>query len=112
MEKDASQYVFLADGERRELFQKLQELILKLYPKAEMKVHYTMLRFAVESGFVYLNYWKEGVTLDIGEGQHLQKFKAKYPRYKIGKCSVSLKARGELPWQDIENLIRYGMEKR
>jgi uncharacterized protein YdhG (YjbR/CyaY superfamily) len=106
MKSEVRDYIIQVSDERRELFLKLQSLIYNLYPKAEAKISYKIVKYVLPSGWVFLGYWKQGVSLYTGYITELPVFAAKHPQIKTGKGSIKLKMTDDIPWEDIIVIIK------
>jgi uncharacterized protein YdhG (YjbR/CyaY superfamily) len=111
MNTEIQQYIDSVIDERRILFLKLHHIILKLYPGIEPKISYRMPWYKSKTGWIFLGYWKLGVSLYVGYLEELDNFKAKHPKIKTGKGSINLKLTEEIPWQDIEEVIQKALER-
>jgi uncharacterized protein YdhG (YjbR/CyaY superfamily) len=112
MNKEVQRYVEAVEDERRPLFDKLQALILGLYPDAEVVISYSIPTYKAKSGWVALGYWKSGVSIYTNGPHHIAEFKAQYPRIKTGKGSINFKITDEVPVPALEKVISHAMEGR
>src|SRR5512135_2202326 len=94
--KDARRYQDSVHDERRPLFDKLQKLILGMYPVAELKVSYGILLHRVGKGWVGLGFWKEGVSMYTSVPPVIVEFKASQPAIKTGKGSINFRLEDKL----------------
>ena len=97
--------------ERRQLFEKLQALIVDLYPHAEVVISYQIPTYKAKSGWAALGYWRDGVSLYTNGPQHIEEFKAKYPAIKTGKGSINLRVTDPVPVAALKGVIRHAIER-
>lgn len=105
MSIEVQTYIDAVEDERRSLLLNFQAIILRLCPEAAIKISYQIPSYKVPTGWVFLGYWKQGVSIYTGYSQGLADFRAKHPRIKTGKGSVNFRLKDEIPWQDVETLI-------
>jgi uncharacterized protein YdhG (YjbR/CyaY superfamily) len=121
MNKDVRRYVEaapkdrtgrkLTDGrEARRLFDKLQAMILDLYPQAEVVISYQIPTYKAKSGWVALGYWSGGVSLYTNGPHHIEDFKAQYPAIKTGKGSINFRVSDPVPVTALKRVIRHAIE--
>lgn len=113
MNADVQAYIDGVEDERRELFLKVQEHILSMYPDIDVKISYSILKYSYsEDEWVFLSYNKQGVTLHLGYKANLPKFKASYPKFKTGRACVHFKPKDIIPWQEVEALLKQAVGER
>ena len=100
----------VADG-RRGLFERLQAMVLGLYPEAAATISYQIPKYKAGSGWVSLGYWKEGVSVYTDDFQAIARFKERHPRMKTGKGSINIRTTDEIPMEDLEHVVRHAMER-
>ena len=105
-------YIDYVTDERRGLLLKLQKIILHNYPDALVRISYGIVNYKLPTGWTFLSYWKQGVSLHVGYLPLLADFKTKYPKIKTGKGSINFKLKDEIPWEYIESLIKQAMSER
>jgi uncharacterized protein YdhG (YjbR/CyaY superfamily) len=104
-------YIQSVSDDRKHLFLRLQAMIYEKYSKVEVKISYGIPKYTHQEGWIYLGYWKKGVSLYTGIVEELAVFKAKHPSIKTGKGSINLKLGEDIPWQDITNIIDSAMHR-
>ena len=109
MTREAEDYADVVSDERRQLFDRLQRIILAMYPNAELKVSYGILKHQIESGHVWLGYRKDGVSLYTGHPPLIAEFRAKHPGIKTGKGCLNFRLTDRIPLTDVRRLIRQAM---
>ncbi len=109
MNKEIDTYIAKAEDARRDLMIKLQDMILDKYPTTETKISYGIPHYKLGSGWVFLGYWKQGVSIYTGIIPSLNEFKQKHPKIKMGKGCINLKLKDSIPWQDIAKVLDTAM---
>jgi uncharacterized protein YdhG (YjbR/CyaY superfamily) len=112
MNADVQLYIDAIADARRDILLRLQDTILRHFPEADIKISYQIPSYKVKTGWVFLGYWKQGVSIYVGYLPMLTEFKAKYPKIKTGKGSINLKLTDEIPWEYIEQLIKHALGDR
>jgi uncharacterized protein YdhG (YjbR/CyaY superfamily) len=110
MDEAVRRYVDAIPAEQRSLFDRLQSLILDLYPDAEVVISYQVPTYKARGGRVSLGLWKDGVSLYTTDPRHIEPFKTKHPRVKTGKASLNFKLADELPEQDVREVVERAMQ--
>jgi len=108
---EVQRYAESVADERRQLFDKLQALILGMYPDAEVRISYQVPMYKVQSGRVALGYWKNGVSVYAVPAPQLADFKAKYPAIKTGKGSINFRVTDAIPMAALKRIIEQAMER-
>jgi hypothetical protein len=96
-------YIDAIPDRQRPLFDRLQSLILELYPDAEITISYGIPTYKIGRRRVYLGLWKAGVSL---HAVPVETFRQRHPSIKTGKGSLNFKVTDELPEADIRAVIR------
>ncbi len=107
---DVQQYIDAVQDERRPLFDRLQALILDLYPDAEVVLSYKIPTYRVRPGWVALGYWKGGVSIYTNGPHHIADFKAQYPAIKTGKGSINFRVTDEVPVAAAKQVMQHAIE--
>lgn len=92
----------------RPLFDRLQSLVLDLYPDAVVGISYQVPTYRVGRRRVYLGLWKGGVSL---HAVSVEWFKQRHPSIKTGKGSVNFRVSDELPEADIRDVIKQAITR-
>ena len=108
MEQAVQQYIEAIPETHKPLFDRLQSLILELYPDAEIVISYNLPMYKVRRGRVALGLWKNGVSV---YGVPVETFKQLHPSIKTGKGSLNFKLTDELPEADIRDAINRGISR-
>jgi hypothetical protein len=108
MDPTVQRYIDAIPERHRPLFDRLQLLILALYPNAEIVLSYQIPTYKVGRRRVFLGLWKGGVSL---HGVPVEDFKQRHPSIKTGKGSLNFKLTDELPEADIRDVITRAMER-
>ena len=112
MDAEMVAYINSVSDERRQLYARLEKLVLELYPAAELVKSYGIPKYQIKTGGIFLNYWKGGVSLHGGGSDLLDDFKAKFPQIKTGKGGINFKVGDEIPVEDVTTFIRNAMERK
>src|SRR5215216_1793984 len=110
MNPDVQRYLDAVSDDRRPLFDRLQALILGLYPKAEVVIWYGMPTFRAKAGWVALANQKNWVSLYTNSPYHIAGFKAKYPKFKTSKACLNFRPDDPFPAAEIKKVIRHAIE--
>jgi uncharacterized protein YdhG (YjbR/CyaY superfamily) len=108
MDSAVQRYIDAIPDGHRQLFDRLQSLILELYPHAEVRISYQIPTYKVGRRRVYLGLWKNGVSLHAID---VETFKQRHPSIKTGKGSVNFKLTDELPEADIREVIKRAIDR-
>src|SRR5712692_1530165 len=108
MDRAVQSYIDAIPESKRPLFDRLQSLILELYPDAEIVISYQIPTYRVGRARVYLGVWKSGVSLHAVDAEA---FNQRHPSIKTGKGSLNFKITDELPEADIRDLITRAMSR-
>jgi uncharacterized protein YdhG (YjbR/CyaY superfamily) len=109
---EVKRYIEAVQDERRPLLEKLQALILGLYPDAEVVISYKIPTYKTPSGWAGLGYWKGGVSVYTNGAHNIAEFKAEYPKIKTGTGSINFKVTDEIPEPALEKVLARAMEGR
>ena len=112
MDEAVQRYIDAIPAEQKPLFDRLQSLILDLYPDAEIVISYQIPTYKARGGRVSLGLWKDGVSLYTTDPQHIEKFKSKHPTVKTGKASLNFRLTDELPEQDLREVVNWAIQAR
>lgn len=107
MDPAVQQYIAAIPERQRPLFDRLQSLILDLYPDAEIYISYQIPTYRVGRRRVYLGLWKEGVSL---HAVAVEEFKQRHPSIKTGRGSLNFKVTDEVPDADVREVIKRAIE--
>jgi len=108
MDPAVQQYIDAIPERQRPLFDRLQSLILELYPDAEIVISYDIPTYRVGRRRVYLGLWKGGVSL---HAVAVETFKQRHPSIKTGKGSLNFKLTDELFEADIREVIKQAISR-
>lgn len=110
MNKDVERFMDGVPAELKSHYDTLHELILSMYPDADVVISYGVPTYRAKSGWVSLGYRKDGVSLYTNGLHHLAEFKAKYPNIKTGKGSIKFAATEKLPVTALKKVIKHAIE--
>ena len=108
MDQAVQSYIDAIPESKKPLFDRLQSLILELYPDAEMVISYGIPSYKVGRRRVWLGLWKNGVSL---HAVNVETFKQRHPAIKTGKGSLNFKLTDELPEADIRDVITQAISR-
>lgn len=112
MNQNIQDYIDSVQDERKELFMKFQAIILKYFPEVNTKISFSMPFYTTSTGWIFLRYWQKGVALYMGIIPTLLAFKKKFPKIKTGKGSIKFDLKDDVPWEDMEEVIREALTTR
>jgi uncharacterized protein YdhG (YjbR/CyaY superfamily) len=104
-------YVQAVSDERRALFDDLEQIVLEMYPDAEIAIAYGVPTYGTKPARVGLGYWKEGVSFYPYSGSALGEFREKYPAIKTTKGSINFRLSEKVPVAALKKIIRRAMER-
>jgi len=106
---EVTAFITRGDQAQQELYKKLQQHILEMYPEVETRFSYGIPTYKVQTGKVWLGYWKGGVSLYTGFPALITGFVARHPNIKSGKGCLNFRLTDHIPWEDVFSLIRTAM---
>ena len=112
MDEAVQRYIDSIPAEQRPLFDRLQSLVLELYPAAEIVLSYQVPTYKVGGGRVSLGLWKDGVSLYTTDPEHIESFTSKHPTVKSGKASLNFTLTDELPAEDLREVVHRAIQRR
>ena len=112
MTGEVEDYIKAIPEGRSKRFNTLHELIIRLYPEAEVSMDYKMLTYRHRDGWVALANQKNYISLYTCSYDHIKDFKIRHPAIKTGKGCINFQAKDGLPLRDIEEVVRHAMEFR
>ena len=104
-------YIQAIPAQRAERFARLHELILSLYPEAEVDMRYRMPSYRLGDGWVALANQKHYLSLYTCASAHIAEFKASHSDIKTGKGCINFRDRDPLPLEDITKVVRHAIER-
>ena len=110
MNEDVQRFIDAIPADHRPLFDRLQALVLEMYPAAQVILSYQVPTYKIKTGWVALGYWKQGVSIYTNGPHHLAEFKAAFPGVKTGKGSINLRLSDDVPLEALRQVIRHAME--
>ena len=112
MSKEVREYLAAVPEDRKRIVTKLHELIIGLYPNAEVDMSYKMPTYTVNNGWVALANQKHYVSLYTCVAQHIAEFKQQYPKIKTGKGCINFRGSDPVPVTALRKVIRHAFEHR
>jgi hypothetical protein len=110
MHQDVQKYFDAVPEDRRPLFNKLHELILSLYPKADVLIWFGMPTYRAKCGWVAIANQRNFVSLYTNSPDHISEFKEKYPSIRTNKASINIRESEEFPEAGLKKVVRHAME--
>lgn len=107
---EVQSYLDAVPEERRALVDGLHALILRLYPRARVDMQYRMPTYRVDDGWVAIANQKRYVSLYTCGYHHIERFKQRCPAIRTGKGCINLKANDDIPWPELEFVVRHAIE--
>jgi len=108
MDEAVQRYIDAIPKPKRELFDRLQAIILDLYPDAKIEISYKMPSYKVGPRRIYLGVWKRGVSLHAVD---IAPFKARHPAIKTGRGSLNFTLSDEVPEADVRDAIKRSISR-
>lgn len=96
--------------DRQALVRQLHELILGLYPDAQVDLSHKMPTYRAKDGWVALANQKRYVSLYTCGAHHLVAFREACPEIKTGKGCINFKPTDSLPLAAIRGVVRHAIE--
>ena len=104
-------FIATVADERRELYDRLEGLILGMYPEARVGLSYGVPTYWAKSGRVGLAYWSGGVSFYPFGGDYLDEFRAAHPSIKTSKGTINFKVSEKVPVASLKKLVRRAIEE-
>jgi uncharacterized protein YdhG (YjbR/CyaY superfamily) len=107
---DVQRYLDAVPDERKRLVQRLDRLIVDMYPDACVDMSYRMPTYKAKEGWVAIANQKSYVSLYTCGAHHIAAFKKKYPGIKTGKGCINLKVTDIVSATELRKVIRHAIE--
>lgn len=104
-------YLAAVPKDRKPFFLRLQQLILELYPEADIGLSYQIPTYRAKSGWVALGWGQRGVTLYTNGASHIAAFKARHPGIQTGKACLNFKITDEFSLPALQQVVRHAIER-
>lgn len=104
-------YIESVNGERRSLFDRLEAVVLGMYPDAEVSIAYGIPTYGSKSRRVGLGYRKDGVSFYPYSGSALDEFRERNPAIRTTKGSINFMLTDRVPLRDLKKVIKRAMER-
>lgn len=111
MNKQVQKYLAAIPVDRRARFRQLHELVLSLYPDAQVDLSYRMPTYKSGAGWVALANQKQYISLYTCAAQHIAGFRKKYPSIKTGVGCINFKPTDPVPVAAVRGVIRHAMQQ-
>jgi uncharacterized protein YdhG (YjbR/CyaY superfamily) len=114
MDAEMVEYINSIRDDRRELYARLEGMVLEMYPEAELVKSYGIPKYQnkLGKGGVFMNYWKEGVSMHGGGTDYISEFVAAHPEIKTGKGSLNFRLSDHIPEEDVKAFIHRAMQRK
>ncbi|HEY2278186.1 MAG TPA: hypothetical protein VGI00_07510 [Streptosporangiaceae bacterium] len=104
MDEEVKRYVAGIAGEHRELFGRVNGLILGAYPEAVVKLSYRMPSYWVGKRRLYIGVWQHGLSIYGWPQGREAAFIARHPALKTSKGTIQIRPRDAAGLSDGELL--------
>jgi len=99
---DVQKYIAAIAPEHRPLFDRLQKLVLKVHPEAEVGFSYKMPRYSVGKRRIFLAVWQHGVSVyGVGPGADAG-FIARHAELIASRGTIRLRSKDAAAIPDAE----------
>lgn len=114
MDPEMVEYINSVRDKRRELYAQLEGMVLEIYPDAVLMKSYGIPKYQNKTGKggVFMNYWKEGVSMHGGGTDFISDFVAAHPEIKTGKGSINFRLSDKIPVEDVKAFINRAMQRK
>ncbi|NNL07326.1 MAG: DUF1801 domain-containing protein [Gammaproteobacteria bacterium] len=103
-------YIESIPEQRRARFMLIHKRILKLYPDAIVDMSYRMPTYRHGEGWIALANQKNYISLYTCAESHIETYKNRHPQQKTGKGCINFRARDEIVYDDLDDVIRHAIE--
>ena len=110
MNEAVKMYFESVPHERKGMVMKLHELIVGLYPDAEVDMSYKMPTYRANNSWVCWANQKSYVSLYTCGAPHIAEFKKKYPDIKTGKGCINFKPSDPFSVTALKKVIRHAIQ--
>ncbi len=93
VDEDVQRYVAGIAGEHRELFDRVNRLVLGSYPEAVVKLSYRIPSYWVGKRRLYVGVWKHGLSVYGWPQGREADFTARHPDLKTSKGTIQIRPR-------------------
>jgi uncharacterized protein YdhG (YjbR/CyaY superfamily) len=104
MDEDARRYVDQIAGEHRELFDRMNALILGAYPDAVVRLSYKVPSYWRGRRKLYVGVWKHGLSVYGWPQGSEEAFVGRHPELKTSKGTIQIRPRDAAGISDGELL--------
>ena len=110
MNPDVQRFIGNIPADHKPDFMRLHDLILEMYPDAQLVISYGVPTFKTPKGWVALGHWKGGVSVYPRGRRNTDVFRAENPGFKTGAGTINLRTGEPLPIAALRKVIRLAME--
>ena len=104
MDQDVQRYVDQIAGEHRELFDRVNRLILGAYPDAVVRLSYTIPSYWRGKRKLYVGVWKHGLSVYGWPQGSVEGFVSRHPELRTSKGTIQIRPRDAAGITDAELL--------
>lgn len=99
-------YIDQFPAEVREILMKLRDLILTLAPEAKERIAYGMPTYTMKTNLIHFAGYKKHIGI-YPTPDGIEAFKSELAPYKNSKGAVQFPLNQPMPWELIENIVKY-----
>ena len=110
MTSEFRRYLAAIPKDKKRFFLRLHDLILGLYPDAEVGLSYQIPTYRAKSGWVALGHGKRGVSLYTNGPSHIADFKTRHPAIQTGKACLNFKITDDFSLPALKKVIRHAVQ--
>ena len=108
--EDVKRFMDSIPSDKKPLFERLQALVLSLYPDAMLALSYGVPTYRVKTGWVALGHWKDGVSVYTNGRHNIEEFRSAHPAVKTGTGTINFRVTDEIPMDSLSRVIRLAMQ--
>lgn len=98
------------DTADRHLYDTIEAVILGTGLVDEIAFSYKLPTFTHGKHPVTVSKWKGGISMSVRDAEPIEAFKTKHPDITGGKISLQFRRDGEVPRQDLADLVRAALD--
>ncbi|PKN74314.1 MAG: hypothetical protein CVU49_08825 [Candidatus Cloacimonetes bacterium HGW-Cloacimonetes-2] len=101
MINDIQNYIDSATDQRRDLYLQVVAKLKELLPDISTKMAYGVIKYFNSKGYIYLGYWKGGVSIYPGNTTGIAQFRERNPQIKTRIGTINLRLTDQIPWDEL-----------
>jgi uncharacterized protein YdhG (YjbR/CyaY superfamily) len=112
MDDAVQAYIDAIPAEHRELFDRLQELILAAHPDASVLMSYKMPTYKVGRRKLYLGSWRHGISIYGWQRDRDSGFASRHPELLSGAATIQLRPQDAavIPDEEFSDLVNAALK--